>query len=180
MLKKRLIHTTIARKAQSGFTIVELIVIMVILGILSTIVIVSLQGLEKRALDTQHKADASILERAIVIARVNADLSLYKINGLPSTDTTVSKCLTSTTEPKDRPKTDICWTTYYNSLDKISAASGINLAPFKRGDKRGNPYTIAENEERTGCTADYIGWFTGNGIETSGGISLEPYTLPCQ
>lgn len=172
----------ILRQTQRGFTLVEMLVVIVIIGVLARVVFVTFQVAQTKATDSEHRADLAILQRAINIARLHDDKTLFAIDGLAATDTSLSKCQVTSTEPKTRLKTDICWTTYINSLNNISAASGVNLNALKKGDKRGNPYTITENEERVGCTADYLGWFVGNGITTDSGngITLDPYTLACQ
>lgn len=183
MLNNLLPHHKIFQKNRQGFTIIEVIVVIVIVGILVTLVIVSLRNQQQSAKNARNVADLSILKRAIIIARDKENKSLYAINGLPSSQTTLSNCLLSGVEPKDRPKTDQCWTVYYASLDKIEAASGVDLETFKRGDKRGNPYTILEMEERISgspCPADQLGYFTGSGTNTMGVISIPPYTLACQ
>ncbi len=45
------------KKRQSGFTIVELLIVIVIIGILATLVIVTFSGIQQRARDTQRKTD---------------------------------------------------------------------------------------------------------------------------
>ncbi len=162
---------------------VEIIVVIVVVGVLGSIIILAFLNQQQRAKNARYVADLSILKRAIMVARDKENKSLYVINGLPSSQTTLSNCLFSSVEPKDRPKTDACWVVYYASLDKIEAASGVDLEAYKRGDKRGNPYTILEMEERISgspCPTDQLGYFTGSGTSNIGVISIPPYTLACQ
>lgn len=65
-------------KQQNGFTIVELLIVIVVIGILAAITIVAYNGLQQRGRDTQRKSDLSQITKA---------LHLYKIdNGsYPST-----------------------------------------------------------------------------------------------
>lgn len=48
---------TSLRKRQSGFTIVELLIVIVIIGILATLVIVTFTGTQKKARDSQRQTD---------------------------------------------------------------------------------------------------------------------------
>ncbi len=183
MLLTRSNQKAALQRKMPGFTLIELIVVIVIVGILGSLVIFGLINQQQKAKNARNVADLSILKRAIMIARDKENKSLYAINGLPSSETTLSNCLLSGVEPKDRPKTDPCWTVYYASLDKIEAASGVDLEAYKRGDKRGNPYTILEMEERISgspCPTDQLGYFTGSGTANLGVISIPPYTLACQ
>ena len=50
------------KKRQSGFTIVELLIVIVIIGILATLVIVTFSGIQQRARDTQRKTDINALQ----------------------------------------------------------------------------------------------------------------------
>ena len=52
------------RKA-SGFTIVELLIVVVVIGILAAIVIVSYNGITQAARDSQRQADLSTIAKAI-------------------------------------------------------------------------------------------------------------------
>jgi len=45
------------KKKQKGFTIVELLIVIVVIGILATLVIVTFTGVQKRARDSQRKTD---------------------------------------------------------------------------------------------------------------------------
>lgn len=48
-------------KSEKGFTIVELLIVIVVIGILAAIVIVSFSGIQQRARDTQYNTDASAI-----------------------------------------------------------------------------------------------------------------------
>ncbi len=65
---------------QAGFTIVELLIVIVVIGILASITIVSFNGVQSRARDTRRSAD---------IHSVQGALELYKLdNGVyPSVGT---------------------------------------------------------------------------------------------
>lgn len=60
-----------SRSRTNGFTIVELLIVIVVIAILAAISIVAYNGIQQRARDTQRKSDLSAIAKA---------LSLYKID----------------------------------------------------------------------------------------------------
>lgn len=62
-------------KEERGFTIVELLIVIVVIAILAAIVIVAYAGIQSRARDTQNKTDAAALVKGA--EAVNADLGSY-------------------------------------------------------------------------------------------------------
>lgn len=55
------------RKKQTGFTIVELLIVIVIIGILAAITIVAYNGIQGRARDTQRAQDMQTIVKALEI-----------------------------------------------------------------------------------------------------------------
>jgi prepilin-type N-terminal cleavage/methylation domain-containing protein len=49
-------------KKQKGFTIVELLIVIVVIGILATLVIVTFTGVQQKARDSQRKTDINAVE----------------------------------------------------------------------------------------------------------------------
>jgi general secretion pathway protein G len=49
-------------KGQKGFTIVELLIVIVVIGILATLVIVTFAGIQQRARDTQRQTDINAIQ----------------------------------------------------------------------------------------------------------------------
>lgn len=131
----------------------ELLIVIVVIAILASITTVAFNGVRSRAADAKRDADLKTLQKAIMIARINTSQTLYSITGQGWTE---GECAadyinTSLVEPRLLPKTHSCWTTYYNGLDLISQAAGINLSALKDGDARGNPYTWDENQGEWTC-----------------------------
>lgn len=55
---------------QKGFTIVELLIVIVVIGVLAAITIVAFNGIQGRARDSQRKSDLSAIAKAINVRAV--------------------------------------------------------------------------------------------------------------
>jgi type II secretion system protein G len=62
-------------KKQSGFTIVELLIVIVIIGILAAITIVAYNGIQQRARDSARTSDIAGVQKALELYR--ADNGIY-------------------------------------------------------------------------------------------------------
>ena len=62
-------------RAESGFTIVELLIVIVVIGILAAIVIVAYNGIQDRSRNTRYQTDAQSLVK--VAEAINADTGSY-------------------------------------------------------------------------------------------------------
>lgn len=138
-----------------GFTIVELLIVIVVIGILAAITIVAFNGIQDRARMQKMQSDLSTLERAIKAAQINTDSHLVVIAGKTGT---AYECTLHATDLASLPETDPCWTDYFDTLERISTQSGVNVRqlidPWKR------PYLIDENETPTNCIQDTISAFS--------------------
>ncbi len=148
----------------TGFTIVELLIVIVVIGILAAITIVAYNGIQDRAKTAKKDSDTALYAKAIHAARINDDKVLKDITGSTwsAGGCAVSSGNPGNVEPRDLAKTHLCWTRYYDNLTKIGTAAGMNLDSLKSGDARGNPYILDENEGES-CSQDQIATFTGNG-----------------
>ncbi|HEX8571571.1 MAG TPA: type II secretion system major pseudopilin GspG [Allosphingosinicella sp.] len=59
------------RQAEAGFTLVELMVVIVIIGLLATVVIINVLPATDKAAVTKAKADVATLEQGIEMYRLN-------------------------------------------------------------------------------------------------------------
>jgi len=55
------------RAKQTGFTIVELLIVIVVIGILAAITIVAYNGIQQRARDAQRQSDISTIKKALEV-----------------------------------------------------------------------------------------------------------------
>lgn len=146
------------QKDSTGFTIVELLIVIVVIGILAAITIVSFNGVQAKAQQAKITSDLTQLEKAIIAARNTQSTTLMGLTGSGySYATCTSKA--AGTDFSTLPKNDTCWTQYTNDLAKISTASGINVNNLT--DPWGRPYFIDENEgEGGGCGKDTLAAYT--------------------
>ena len=61
----------LARKAEQGFTLVELMVVIVIIGLLATVVMINVLPSQDRAMATKARADIATLEQAMEMYRLD-------------------------------------------------------------------------------------------------------------
>lgn len=150
-------------KKNQGFTIVELLIVIVVIAVLAAISVVAYTGIQERAKRSQANSDLALLEKGIVMARINTNKTLLQITG--------SNC-THCMGTQER---------YDQTLDAIGLAAGMNLSALKKGDPWGSRYRIDENEgEGTinppcGASRDAIGV---PDLTRGIGIRLIPYYQP--
>jgi prepilin-type N-terminal cleavage/methylation domain-containing protein len=70
------------KQRQSGFTIVELLIVIVIIGILATLVIVTFSGVQQRARDSERKTDINAIAGQLeaVYAKTGTYPTLAQLN----------------------------------------------------------------------------------------------------
>lgn len=159
-------------KKQAGFTIVELLVVIVVIGVLAGISISTYVGAQTKAQNTKIKHDLASLSRAIQLARINNSQTLMQVTG---SGYSAGGCMSkpANTDLATLPRTDSCWTVYLSSLSRISNASGVNVNSII--DPWGRPYRIDENEgEGGGCGMDSI----ANYSQPFGGSAQNTIAIP--
>ena len=170
------------RKAH-GFTIVELLIVIVVIAILAAISIAAYTNIQERAKTSRRNSEMAQLLKAITLARTATGKTLGEITG---NYYSIGVCTgaagnPSGLEPRDLAKTSSCWTRYYTNLTNLSTASGMDLSAFRNGDERGNPYMWDENEGEGGnyCTTDgQIRYFSGSGINVGSASLSIPKLYP--
>ena len=164
-----------ARQKQ-GFTIVELLIVVVVIAILAAVTIVSYTGITTQAKDAKRDADLTQLMKAIMIAKETTQQNFAQITG---STYTANACASKAdgTDLGALPLTDSCWVNYNSALAAISSASGIIVTGMV--DPDGWPYMIDENETATNCIRDSIGYFTKPYVANlPGQVRPAEYLLP--
>lgn len=149
---------------RTGFTIVELLIVIVVIAILATISVVAYNGIQDRARQAKIDSDLAILEKAVHLARINSGKLMKDIT---NTNCSACACHSKPVSPDLaalNKSTDACWIRYLTTMENIGQASGMNVATLV--DPLGRPYYIDENEgEQPGTYGpcgpgrDFIGWF---------------------
>jgi general secretion pathway protein G len=145
---------TSKEKQSNGFTIVELLIVVVVIAVLAAISVVAYNGIQDRAREARIQSDMSQLHKAILVARINTGSLLSEITG---SDATAWACVSKPTGTNlaALPETDDCWTYYESALDSISTAASIDVRGMQ--DPDGRPYFLDENETASACWTDDIG-----------------------
>lgn len=148
-----------SKRSPLGFTIVELLIVIVVIAILAAVTIMSYNGITARAQQSKIAEDMANLQKAIVVARENTGKTM---TGITNRTYTAGTCTAKSagTDLASLDRADYCWTDYLSTLDKISTASGISVRQLV--DPWGRPYLIDENESENGnCSnRDMVGVFS--------------------
>jgi prepilin-type N-terminal cleavage/methylation domain-containing protein len=161
---------------EEGFTLIELMIVVVIIGVLAAIAIPIFANQQKAAINASTKSSIRELRNAIEIARVKTSKPLIQITGA-----TCTGCAFNSVDPLTLSKSGAQWIRYTTSLQRISDASGVDVTNLVDG--YGRPLHIDENEaEGASCSNDVISSYQDPWISTSyqeNGIKLSIYTTAC-
>ena len=145
---------------QKGFTLVELLIVIVVIAILAAITIVAFNGIQERGRQAKIQADLGQIEKAIFAARIQSDKTVWAISSGSGVTADACGSMAAGTDFAALPKAHACWVKYLDTLDRITTAGGVDIRnivdPWQR------PYFIYENEGRTSptdCTKDILGNF---------------------
>ncbi len=136
-------------KKQRGFTLIELLVVIAIIGILSTIVMVSLNTARSKARDSRRFSD---------IRQIQLALQLYfdKNAAYPATLATLATAGFLNTEPKDPGAGNPVY------LYCVSTTKGYHLGA-NQVENSGGPLTSDADEATDGCGSGTFDGADGTG-----------------
>lgn len=112
-------------RKQKGFTLVELLVVVAIIGLLSTLAVVSLNGIRERARDTKRLSDLDAIRNAFEL--VKTEKGDYKPDNSCFAGRKISECVGGALEtflPTIKNIADPLWTTYCDDVT-CKAATGL-------------------------------------------------------
>ena len=158
-----------------GFTIVELLIVIVVIAILAAITIAAFNAVTTRAQNSKIASDLTEIDKAILSAEQNTGKTLLQIappNPNCGTGGAATCCLNygTWTQPPAN-----CLSASKNALAAISSASGINIQNMV--DPWGNPYAIMQLESSTDCRQDQL-WADQPPINGWSTVRLGTITLP--
>lgn len=112
------------RHRQEGFTIVELLIVIVVIGILAAITIVAFNGVQNRSYKSAAQSD---------VASFKKKLELYKIDTTDSLYPTTPPASIGLGFTKDAYQTGRNNVYYCTSLDRTEYALGVAVKPGNTG-----------------------------------------------
>jgi len=128
-----------------GFTIVELLIVIVIIAVLAALAVGSFNGIKDRGNKSKIEADLTMLQKAITAARVaEGEVATRFITNSTATAANCVNTLASV-DLADKTAAASCWASYDSAMDKISTASNMNIRGLV--DPWGRPYFLDENEK---------------------------------
>jgi general secretion pathway protein G len=95
-------------KPQAGFTIVELLIVIVIIGILAAITVVAFSGIQGRANDTAIKSDLANIAKQLETIKITSSSTTY-----PTTGELAGNKLSASKDPYEKSRNNLyyCRTT---------------------------------------------------------------------
>lgn len=139
----------------SGFTLVELLIVIVIVGALAAITFVAYNGIQTRSQNAKITADLTNLEKAMMAARENKAQPLMGFlsgcGGGGESACCFNNNYTSLDSEEAAPE---CWQAWKDNLATLSRITGISLDNML--DPWGQPYIIELHEHAGNCSPDTL------------------------
>jgi type II secretion system protein G len=155
---------------QIGFTIVELLIVIVVIAILAAISLVTYNGVQQRARDSQRKSDISYVQKALGLYFIDNDGypacngGVYKGVGVGQTCTLSSANLVAALVPKYVSKLPVDPTNqtgtqyqYYYAVGWRQGDDGCAVTNYPSTN-----YVIAVGLENSAAVCTTSGWFARN------------------
>lgn len=158
---------------QKAFTLVELLVVIAIIGLLASIVIISLNSARNKAKYAKAKEEIAQFAKTAVIAQGETGQTLLQITGNGCSD-----CVCRGRNIQGIPDSDSCAVNWYNAITKIQQAAGFGSSILMKRDAWDAPYGLDENELEGGpldCRYDSIRSAGPDGVLYNGddyGVSI--------
>ncbi len=146
-----------------GFTLVELIVVIAIIGILATIGVSSYQNILNKSKQTKINSDLDDLKKGIITARITTGKTFGQITG--NYCSACNACW-GAGDLRNVPDSHACVLRWKNVITTISAAGPVDITGLSR-DAWGSPYVVDENDGEwiaTPCRIDNLTSPGPNGI----------------
>ncbi len=167
-----------------GFTLIELLVVISIIGLLASIVMVSLISSRQKAKIAKARADMQQFLKIVQVAQGESGKTLMQITG--SGCSACSVCW-GAGDLRNVPATNGCYAAWVNILNTVESAAVGTVSGIKKltRDPWGSPYVVDENEKEFGpndCRLDSFCSPADNGIAgDSDDICFEvPLSSSCQ
>ena len=137
------------RKPQAGFTIVELLIVIVVIAVLAAISIVAYNGVQSRARDAERRTEMASIEKALELYHLDNGGYPTCSNTTYTAGGTLSGCFLDSIESSLVPK-------YLSSLPRDPINSGNDRYRYAVGYKKISPTAFDTNQTDNYITGMYL------------------------